>query len=369
MDNVHIVTGMQAIINPDNIRPGMTSADLENLEKQLIDGGVIASNGRVRDAQDKFHDEMVEAAKKFGVSFGDIAPKPATPAPSYTHTVPTSSPTAYPATTYEEDDDTEDDADSGEDVGSTYGNDGAYSTYGNIAQPNIYGAPPPNDYAASASSTSRFGGDRPRFGEASSGYASATVTTNEQQRAAHIDRVVGEGLGFNLDQERKEDLKCAMLAEIDILMEVLGEADVDLSRVPAVDRKSVYEEVDTVLKMLRHKSDHVRYCGFADEFLLFGAYALEEMFDGKRVYFGKYNPDLTGWHNQLNVKLKRMRTDTSQIVSSVMHDYNISPGIRILLELIPSMFMYSKMRSQQHGQPGLFSDESMHDETANLGRL
>ena len=127
--------------------------------------------------------------------------------------------------------------------------------------------------------------------------------------------------------------------------------------------------------MLRHKNDHTRYCSFAEEFLLFGAYALEELFDGKRTFFSRYQPDLTGWHNHVNVKLKRMRHDTGQLVSAVMQDYNIGPGARVLLELIPSAVIYSKMRKQQYSQPSLtfsgnaFSDEEMRRAHQNLDNL
>jgi hypothetical protein len=85
-----------------------------------------------------------------------------------------------------------------------------------------------------------------------------------------------------------------------------------------------------------------------------GAHGLEELFDGKRMWFDKYQPDLTGWHNNVNTKLKRMRHDTGQIVSSIMHDYNISPSVRILMELVPNMILYSNQRKEQHGQPGWY---------------
>ncbi len=71
----------------------------------------------------------------------------------------------------------------------------------------------------------------------------------------------------------------------------------------------------------------------------------------------------------MNVKISRMRHDTSKIVSDVMQDYNIGPGARILLELIPSMVVYSKTRKQQYGEPGLFSDMMMRDASANVQNL
>jgi hypothetical protein len=193
----------------------------------------------------------------------------------------------------------------------------------------------------------------------------------EQERREHIDTVMGntDSGGFSFEKEKREDVKCAMLAEIDSLMGSLVEEDIDLTRIPRVDRNSSYDEVEAVLKMLRHKNDHTRYCSFAEEFLLFGAYGLEELFDGKRTWFGRYQPDLTGWHNHVNIKLRRMRHDTGQLVNGVMQDYNIGPGARVLLELLPNMVLYSKMRKQQHHQPGIFNDDEMLRHQQNIRDL
>jgi len=370
MDSVYIVTGMDAIINPDNIRPGMTSQDLQALETRMLEGGMLTT--RVKEPQDKFQDELAATAKKYGINFGDAAPsKPATAqtAPTQAYSAPTYSQTAQTTPTYNyaqslaaSEYDEETGADSGDDEYDP-------STSGIGALPSdILGSVNPNDAYGNALATAgdSYGGS---YGATYGANSTMAAYTQEQQRVSRINNVIGEGVGFSLEQERKEDLKCAMLAEIDNLMDALEKEDIDLSRIPRVDRKSEYDDVSSVLKMLRHKNDHSRYCGFAEEFLLFGALAMERLFDGKTTYLSRYNPDLTGWHNHLNMKVKRMRTDTSQIVSSVMHDWNISPGVRILLELIPNMIIYSNMRSQQHGQVGLASDENMQAELANLNAL
>lgn len=358
MDSVYIVTGMDAIINPDNIKPGMTSQELQNLETRMIEGGMLST--RTKEPQDKFQDELLATAKKYGINFGEPAkttspllpssqpslsqlPQPSSQ-PSYAQSLGQYSAGSTLESTFEE----AEEGDSGDDEYDMSYADGAAGLPSNMlpSTPGMYGS---NVSAAPS--------------------GSLTPYTQEQQRATRINNVIGNDVGFSLEQERKEDLKLAMLADIDNLMGALANEDVDLSRVPAVDRKSDYDDVVAVLNMLRHKNDHSRYCGFAEEFLLFGALAMEGIFDGKTTYLSRYSPDLTGWHNHLNIKVKRMRTDTSQIVSSVMHDWNISPGIRILLELIPNMIIYSNMRSQQHGQVGLSTDENMQAELANLNAL
>ena len=55
-----------------------------------------------------------------------------------------------------------------------------------------------------------------------------------------------------------------------------------------------------------------------------------------------------------------MRFDTSTFVSDVMQGYNLGHGTRILLELIPSLFLYSKMKRRQHSD-NLISSEEMNN--------
>ena len=166
---------------------------------------------------------------------------------------------------------------------------------------------------------------------------------------------------FNLEREQQEDHKSQMLEEIDFLTNSLEEDGADLSRIPKVNKTSAFDEVESVLKILRHKNDRTRYCSLAEESFLLGAYALEDLFDGKRMFFGRYNPDLTNWHKQVQVKLRRMRYDTSNLVSGVMQDYNIGPGWRIILELIPNMFMHAKRRKSQFGADTIYNEQELHD--------
>jgi len=313
--DVHVLTGLDAIINPDNAKPGL---DLKELERQLISGGLIDT--KIKEPQDKFYDVLSEAASQLGISFRDVieddGKKDDPPVASKSN----------PAPWFDEPEEEPEPA--------------QYFTAATRS-------PPPRNALPEESIM------RPKY--------SQEVRTNEQQRREHIDNVMGISSDTTeiFEREKREDAKCAMLAEIDSLLEALSEEDVDLSRIPQVTQESEYTKVESVLRTLRYKNDHTRYCSFAEEFMIFGAYALEDIFDGKKTYFGQYNPDLSGWHNNVNVKLKRMRHDTGQIVSGVMHEYNIGPGFRVLLELIPNMILYSKMKKQQYSDPGVYSDEEM----------
>jgi hypothetical protein len=80
--------------------------------------------------------------------------------------------------------------------------------------------------------------------------------------------------------------------------------------------------------------------------LMAGAYSLEYLFDGNKTYFGR-RPNLNGWASVVNVKLRRMRVETSHLTNNVFSSMDMGPGTRLMMELIPSMVLYSRMRKQQ----------------------
>ena len=300
--DVHVITGMHRILNPSTIKPG---TDPREIEQMLINGGIIK---RAKPVQERFEDDLRNIVKGYG-----IVDEP-------------------PQTTHEYADDLPPDMH----VGSS--------------APPFSGAE--ERYASPFSGTEeQYPHSQPR--------SELSIVTREQERRSHIDAVmddIGANANFSFENEKREDEKYQMLEEIDSLIISLKRDDIDLTRIPNVDRNSKYEEVEGVLRILRFKSDRRRYSSLANEFLLFGAHALEDLFDGERVWFGRCQPDLTGWHNEVQVKLRRMDHDTSTLMSSVMADYHIGPGARILMELIPNAFLYSKARKKQQGQPALFND-------------
>ncbi len=346
--DVHILKGWSNLANLENVKPGM---NIEELENQLINGGLVQ---KTEDPQDEFNDQMQDLAKQFGISFGNpsnahgTAPKSASSMsssmPSHTSTYASTSTSTYtpsstpssistPTTTQSSLPTSHNDS---------YNDDYDDSSYGADSEPIQYNSVTQDTFSRNDSELD--------------------YRTREQERKSHINSVMNNIMpnnSFNFEEEKREDAKCAMLEEIDSLIYSLQDAEVDLSRIPKVDFRSSYEEIEMVLKILRHKSDRTRYCNLAEEFFIWGAYGMEELFNGERIWFGRYQPCLTGWHTQVQTKLRRMRHDTSQLVSEVMHDYNISPGMRVLLELIPNMFVYSSEKKKNQLQANMYSDEDM----------
>jgi len=168
--------------------------------------------------------------------------------------------------------------------------------------------------------------------------------TEEEKKQKILRHVLTDAsTGFSVEKEKEEDDKAIILEQIDMLMLTLSDEGINMSRVPNVDHTSSMSDISNVHKTLRLKNDRNRYCSFAEECILAWSYALEWLFDGTKTYMG-HQPDLRGWSSTVNIKLRRMRYDTSTFVSSMMHDYNLSHGTRIMFELVPSLFLYSKMK-------------------------
>lgn len=170
------------------------------------------------------------------------------------------------------------------------------------------------------------------------------------------DEIVEDDEAF--EKAKSEDEKHHLLNQIDTLKTILEEDDVDISHIPEVDTESSLPEVQKVHKMLVTKNDSRRCSSMAEEGVLMVAYAMEDVFDGKRVFFGRFRPNLVGWHTTAQNKLRRMRFETSTVVSNALQHYGVGNMGRIGLELVPSMIIYSKRKqSTSHEEDLVDTDE------------
>jgi hypothetical protein len=174
--------------------------------------------------------------------------------------------------------------------------------------------------------------------------------TQEQQNQKIVDKVLNfennDNENFNIDDENREDMKLTLLEKIDNLTEELEDDGVNLSKIPKVDYTSDLEKIEYVAKLLMLKSNRNRYSNLGEEFILAIAGGLEILCDGKRDFLG-VKPNLVGYSDVVKVKLRRVKNDTSQIVSNVVEKYEMSPIMTLLIELVPSLFLHSRRRSNQ----------------------
>lgn len=191
--------------------------------------------------------------------------------------------------------------------------------------------------------------------------------TEEQERRTHINSVLRDmrketRTTFGTEKERIQDIKANKLEQIGQLRMTLEEEGIDTKSVGNPTPDSPMDEVDSVLNILRLKNDRNRYSSLAEEVVLGLAEGVETVFDGTRkIPVLGWKPDYTGYHATVNCKLHRMRFETSQIVGNIIEKYNVGPMGRIILELLPSFFLYPRQVKKQKGTPGLHNDPHVAD--------
>ncbi len=343
----HILTGISSIVNPANVGQ---RHNLQDIERKMINSGVITQSEAVTHPEDILSGGLESISDKLGLNYEGVRKKrteamydtssQSSYQPSYQSSHTASYQSSYPTSH----------ATSQSSPYSSY-----TSSYADVYAPRNYNDKP--DPATSTNASTDASADNEPDGlsfpsstdseSVSLWPEPSSVRTKEQEKRQQINQVIGPVSDeFGFDLERQEDARSEMIAEIDELMVLLA-SEINVSNIPTITDETSFDQIDRILRLLRRKNDTVRYCSLAEEMIMFGATTLEELFNGKRVWLGYYRPNLEGWHNHVSVKLKRMRYDTRSVVSDIMRGMHISPLLRIAIELIPNMFLYSKMKSQQ----------------------
>ena len=159
-----------------------------------------------------------------------------------------------------------------------------------------------------------------------------------------------------IEKQEEEDIKNELLEKIALLREILTDEQISLANIHLVDNDNSLGEIRSTLRTLRNKNNRNRNTYFAEDCIIGFSYGMEELCNGKNEYFGR-KPDLRGWSRTVNTKLRRMRPDTSEIAQNVTEGIGIGPGARILIELIPSMFIYSRKRQATHNSHAVNATE------------
>lgn len=164
------------------------------------------------------------------------------------------------------------------------------------------------------------------------------------------------------EREKVQDIKASKIEQISQLRMTLEEEGINCDNIAQPTSDTDLSQIDSILNILRLKNDRNRYSTLAEEIILGMAEGIETVFDGSRkVPIVNWQPDYRGYHSTVNIKLHRMRFETSQVVGSVIEKYEISPTMRIIMELLPSFFLYPRQQSKQKSTPGLHSDPRIND--------
>lgn len=344
LDDPKNIAGLSNLLKDDDIESNM---DLAELEREIANGAHISQEEEINVA-DAYRREMNMLSRNFDISVSTTEPsssfsmnKPSSPSHStFSDNSPIQSPKNSPKHS---------------------NRIPSYNSYNSPRQNQI------NDYESRSYNRDNINWDS--YEPRDSQLKNMTIEEKRQDKINNVLRDIDDReLEFNVEKEKEEDDKASLLEQIDMLKITLEDDGVDISGVPNIDKGSSMKDIQNVYKILRLKNDRNRYCSFAEEMILSGAYGMEYLFDGKREWFGGRKPDLTDWSSTVKIKLRRMRYETSTLVQEVMQEYNLSPSVRLALELIPSMFLYSRNRRLTQND-NLVSDAQYKDAISSLNSI
>ena len=340
LDDPKNIAGLSNLLKDDDVDSNM---DLAELEKEIANGACITQEEEINIAEE-YKNEMNRLSRNFDIGMNITEPtrKEITPPVSPINTFTIASPKFSPKSSPKKNFNSYVDSPRNEQI-NTYVNTKSYPVEKEKINWNAYN---PEDYQLN----------------------NMTIEERKQDKINSVLYDIDDkDLEFNIDKEREEDDKASLLEQIDMLKITLEDDGIDVSGIPNIDKNSSIKDVQNVYKILRLKNDRNRYCSFAEELILAGAYGMEHLFDGKKEWFNR-KPDLIGWADTVKIKLRRMRFETSTFVQEVMQEYNMSAGVRLALELIPSMFLYSRSRRISQ-KDNLVSDDQYKDAISKLNDI
>jgi len=166
--------------------------------------------------------------------------------------------------------------------------------------------------------------------------------TNEQIFRKQVDNAFGGGdTNTSFSDVKKEQEIYLLLAQIEEYKEEICASGCELKGVAEHTINDNIKDIRNTLGMLRRRLDVIRYTDISGELMTLAAKFIERIFNGKRVFLGKYKPDLTGWSKSIQPRIRRCKPEASEAVSGVLEEYELGFMMRVALELLPSAFTYT----------------------------
>lgn len=195
-----------------------------------------------------------------------------------------------------------------------------------------------------------------------------------QERQRHIDSAISAlqgGAPAMQEGASVREAKMAKISEITALRSLLIEEGHECSEVTVPTMENSMSEIDYVLQILHLKNERNRFSTLAEELIVGAAEVLETVLDGQTpIPLLGWKPDYTGYHAVVATKLHRARFETSSIVGDAVRSWNMGPGTRLLMELLPGILLYPRQQRRERGySQGLLADPALADASQAILRL
>jgi hypothetical protein len=170
----------------------------------------------------------------------------------------------------------------------------------------------------------------------------------------------------NFYEEEVKNKKAMLIEQIQLLKLLLEENGDNVDNIPEVSDHDELKKLEHIHRILKIKKDRAQFSTMGEEILLFFVHLLENVFDGKTTYFGKYTPDIRGFHVSVQHRLRRNRFETSTLVSNFVENYQLSPHSKLLLDLVPSLFLYAYQKGNHKSK---FSKKDLTDNLSSVNNI
>lgn len=212
------------------------------------------------------------------------------------------------------------------------------------------------DSRSSKSSKSSAKSSRSSRSSKSSSKSSVSSKSSKLSKSSHRHsrvKLVGDGSNY----ETKNDVpmsvydiqtkKTQSLSKIKSLMGSLESEGIDCSNIPVLDDSSDLAKIEAVLNRLRIINDSNRATTIVEEVLVGAANVVEYVLDGTQKIPGTdFAPDYTNYPKTLEVRLRSMRYETSEIISNIVETHHMGSVSKLILTLLPGFLLYPRVNKQ-----------------------
>jgi hypothetical protein len=191
--------------------------------------------------------------------------------------------------------------------------------------------------------------------------------TSEQKKQGYVDDIVGKGntrdeLLYDIQKQNNKARKSQLIVDIKLLRKGLkSNKDIDMKdyQKPTEDMPISYlEALKRELVML---DTRITSSEMVEEIIVLGLKGIGKFLDGKRSILG-IKPRVTGYHNQAQIKLRRMKYQTSKFLGSIIGEGEMHPAIQLGTSLGVGMLLYSGFNLANDGKKDNEKKEDEYDE-------
>lgn len=181
-----------------------------------------------------------------------------------------------------------------------------------------------------------------------SSYYDVDKSLSREQRASSQIKNLFSHMDIN-EYERVEDLednKFELLEEIHSLKESITEGGGRVDDIPEVTDEDSMEDIRKVYRKAKCRNNVQNYAETGGNLIMISAQALGKLFNGKRKVLG-FQPNFSTWAEKcVRPKLRRIKPETTTMVSNAVEYFGISGGQRIVFELLPSLIVHGATQTE-----------------------